>query len=367
MNFPQAWSAVALAWLAIYTLYMAGGVARFRPPLSEVRFNLAAALITIGLTIALAVYGVAELAGKFACLALPVFFFVGLVPCVWVGGAVHAFYTVLFYRLGRWVNTFRVGKLRRAVESIDPAAREWALNGFRSLGPAARDDIPAVADAARHGTAEVRIAACHALPALGPDEPDVQSALRDCLRDQDDRVKAAAVLGLARCGRREAGESVSVFGTVRRRGDVLDWDGLEQLCLTQGEAMLGLAGPLMERGRRAEQDGFDQVRDAAAKSLAGLGDGVLNELTDALRSDDVFTRRFAARAFAAGRDTLLFRGGTGGVAMHTLWGAADDADDQVRDLADQALRGYRASLPARRAEADEPPIDIPDPTEGPAR
>jgi HEAT repeat protein len=181
------------------------------------------------------------------------------------------------------------GRWERALRSAGAPERRRAADALGLAGPAAREALPALAQALQDGDEAVRLNAAYALGALGGPAVPV---LAEALRTTPEPLRRYAGYGLSAAGAPAV------------------------------EALTGLAQAPDEPARRAAVDALGDMGAAAAPAVPVLA--------GALRDESQWVRRQAAEALG----TI---GAAGGPAVEALAGALRDEQPFVRFNAALAL------------------------------
>jgi HEAT repeat protein len=215
---------------------------------------------------------------------------------------------------GKWIPPLR---------AADVPARRRASDALGLLGPAAREALPALAQALRDADEPVRLNAAYALGEIG--EPAVP-ALTDALRAGPEDARRAAGYGLAAAGEPAVEALLGMAG-----------DGEEQVRLAAVDALGDLgrtAAPAVPVLARALRDESEWVRRHAAEALGFLGapaGAAAPALAEALRDERPYVRFNAATALAR-------IGPAAAAAVPALVQTLGDADRYARGWAALALR-----------------------------
>lgn len=211
----------------------------------------------------------------------------------------------------------------QALKTDDTLARRRATDALGLLGPAAREALPALAQALRDEDEPVRLNAAYALGEIGgPAVP----ALADALRTGPEDARRAAGYGLAAAGAPAVEALLGMAGNAEEQVRLAAVDALGDLGPTAAVAVPVLAGAL------GDESGW--VRRHAAEALgfvgAAAGDAA-PALAEALRDERPYVRFNAA--------TALARIGPGAAAaVPALVQTLGDADRYARGWAALALR-----------------------------
>jgi len=227
-------------------------------------------------------------------------------------------------------------ELTRALVSGDEDTRTAAALALSSLGPAGRDALPALLEAAdRHSSPQVRLLALRSLRSADPNDAAwLPLALRG-LSDESPEVRREALdLLTASPPRRIDAAAAAALGSIAA-GTVPFERHLAQSILRNGGADAARdAAPALVAGLRKTRDPI--AWEGVRPSLYLAGDAALAPLLEAAHDAHPLTRRLAA-------ETLGYLGPAAAPALQDL---ARDPDAQVRWAAGVALARVAPPAPA---------------------
>jgi HEAT repeat protein len=154
-----------------------------------------------------------------------------------------------------------VEKLLAAIQ--DPGSRWMAVVALGELGPAARDAVPALAEALEDRELSVRWDAAKALGKIGAAAARAVPALTAVLHEQDDAiVRQRAVVALGEIGPAARAAVPALIGVLKESAQHLDEHA--------GEALVRIGSAAVPALIEATKDGDPRVRGMAASSLTRI-------------------------------------------------------------------------------------------------
>jgi HEAT repeat protein len=204
--------------------------------------------------------------------------------------------------------------------------RLFALQQLGSIGSAAADAVPALAEALKDQNAEVRQSAADALGRIGPAAADAVPVLVEALKDQNAHVRRSAAKALRGIGP----AAVPALAEALKDQDA-------EVRQSAADALGGIGPAAVPALAEALKDQDTDVRHSAADALRRIGPaaaGAVPALAEALKDQDTDVRQSAAYA-------LERIGPAAAGAVPALVEALKDQDEDVRWCAAHALESLR--------------------------